>query len=407
MKEKKILDYIKEQGIDAFLDYASIGIILVDSTLEIILANKFACDLFLYHEEELIGTSINKLIPQRFHGRHEGHHTQYMSNPQNRPMGPGRELFARRKDGSEFPVEISLGTYKINKGVYVISFINDISIRKQNEKFIHDLNMELEQKVLVRTAELDETVNKLRYQIKETEEAEAELEKALAAEKNLGELKSKFVTLASHEFRTPLSTINSSAYLLQKYVATEDQPKRNKHIDRIITSVNSLISILDDFLSVGKIEEGKVAIKFIPTDIQEIVETAIHQINPILKKGQVIHYRQYGPTILDFDPSLMKHIIPNLLSNAIKFSPEGKPIHLIVDSRSRPWRLSVKDEGIGISKEDQESLFERFFRASNAAHIQGTGLGLHIIGKYVQLMQGTILCQSELNQGTTFDLKFP
>lgn len=406
MKLKPTINLIKEQGLEAFLDFASIGIVIVGRDLNIILVNKFACNLFSYLEEELIGSSINLLIPVRFLEKHKGHNATYMANPQSRPMGLGLDLYAKRKDGSEFPVEISLGTYKIQEEIYIISFINDISIRKQNENSIKTLNAQLEQKVHERTMALGEAISKLQLQIKETEEAESELEKALAAERHLGELKSRFVTLASHEFRTPLSTINSSAYLLQKYITSDDQLKRDKHIDRIISSVNSLISILDDFLSVGKIEEGKVITKLVPSDISVLIDTSINQITPILKKGQVVQYVQNGPSILDLDPTLMRHILLNLLSNAIKFSPEDQPIIVNVNSERRPWNLSIRDSGIGIPNEDQGNLFERFFRASNAANIQGTGLGLHIVSKYVQYMNGTIACRSQLGVGTTFELSF-
>lgn len=406
-KLSKPIDRIKEQGLDAFLDYASIGIILVNSSLEIILVNKFACDLFQYEESELMDRKIDYLIPERFHNRHFGHHTKYMQKPQSRPMGIGLDLFAKRKDGSEFPVEISLGTYKIDDEFYIISFVNDISVRKENENSIKRLNTELEQKVRERTEALEEAIVKLQRQVRETEEAEAELEKSLAKEKELGELKSRFVTMASHEFRTPLSTIHSSAYLLQKYVTTEDQPKREKHLERIISSVNSLINILDDFLSVGKMEEGKIAAKIAPTDIKDLIEHVMNQAHPILKRNQNIKYEHHGLTILDLDASLMKHILLNLISNAIKFSPEGKDIHITIDAEKSPWVLKVRDEGIGISIADQANLFDRFFRGSNAANIQGTGLGLHIVSKYVQLMHGEITYHSEINRGTEFILKFP
>jgi PAS domain S-box-containing protein len=406
-KLSKPIDRIKEQGLDAFLDYASIGIILVNSNLEIILVNKYACDLFQYEESELMDRKIDYLIPQRYRTSHIGHHNKYMQNPLSRIMGTGLDLFAKKKDGSEFPVEVSLGTYKIDDELYIISFVNDITVRKENENSIRNLNTELEQKVKERTEALEEAIVKLQRQVKETEEAEAELEKSLAKEKELGELKSRFVTMASHEFRTPLSTIHSSAYLLQKYVTTEDQPKREKHLERIISSVNSLINILDDFLSVGKIEEGKIAAKIAATDIKDLIDHVINQAHPILKRNQNIEYVHQGQTMLDIDPSLMKHILLNLISNAIKFSPEGKDIHISIEAEKNPWFLKVRDEGIGISVADQSNLFDRFFRGSNAANIQGTGLGLHIVAKYVQLMHGEISYHSEINKGTEFVLKFP
>ncbi|MEP7321136.1 MAG: PAS domain-containing sensor histidine kinase [Saprospiraceae bacterium] len=407
MKLDKTIERIKTQGLNTFLDYASIGIILVDTNLEIILVNRFACDLFQYQESELVGQKIETLIPFRFHQRHDVHHHKFMESPKSRPMGLGLDLFAKKKGGQEFPVEVSLGTYKIDDNQYIISFINDITLRKQNENSIRELNTELEQKVKDRTEALEEVVTKLKLQAQETAEAEAELEKSLAKEKELGELKSRFVTMASHEFRTPLSTINSSAYLLQKYTSSEDQIKRDKHLERIISAVDAMTGILDDFLSVGKIEEGKVKAKINPGDIKELIESIINQINPILKKGQNIEYVHQGKSMVDFDPALMRHIVVNLISNAIKFSPENKPIHINSNALHSPWTLKIKDEGIGISQQDQQNLYERFYRGSNVLNIQGTGLGLHIVARYTQLMDGQISCKSELNRGTEFLLKFP
>jgi PAS domain S-box-containing protein len=408
MKERKqSIEFIKKQGLNAFLDYASVGIILVDSKMEIILVNRFVQEMFGYTKEELQFKKIDLLIPARFHANHDKHQARYFEHPQNRPMGLGMDLYAVKKDGTEFPVEVSLGTYKIGDEVFVISFVNDITLRKENEASIKRLNAELEKKVLERTEALAEAIVKLQNQIKETEEAESELAVSLAKEKELGELKSRFVSMASHEFRTPLSTINSSAYLLQKYNTTEDQPKREKHLERIISSVNTMTDILEDFLSVGKMEEGKVIAKIVECDIQEQVNHVINQMKPIVKEGQEIHYSHVGPVRVWADPSLMKHICLNLLSNAVKFSPPHQAIQVRTDTSQRPWVLIVEDQGIGISQEDQKYLYDRFYRGANASNIQGTGLGLHIVSKYTGMMDGTITCESELNVGTRFILRFP
>lgn len=400
------VEQILSQGVSSFLDYASIGIVLVDRNLNIILANNFACNLFEYNEKELFDQKIDVLIPSRYHHIHARHHALFNQHPQNRPMGLGMDLYGLRKSGKEFPVEISLGTYKIKDELYIIAFINDITFRKENENKIIRLNAELEQKVLERTEALADAVVRLQRQIKETEEAEAELEKALAKEKELSLLKSRFVSMASHEFRTPLSTIHSSAYLLEKYTSAEDQDKRNKHIQRIVTAVNSLVDILDDFLNVGKIEEGKIAPNWMDIDIEEFTETTINQINPLLKKGQTIKYEHTGIHVIRTDSTMVRQILINLLSNAIKFSDENKVIHISTRVYDKEWILSVKDQGIGIAKHEQKNLFERFYRASNASNIKGTGLGLHIIMRYAQLLHGNIHCESELGVGSEFIARF-
>ncbi len=236
--------------------------------------------------------------------------------------------------------------------------------------------------------------------------AEHKLKKALKKERELGELKSRFVSMASHEFRTPLSTILSSAYLLAKYTTTEDQPKREKHLDRIISSVNMLTDILNDFLSIGRIEEGKITLRLATSNIREIVNGTINEIKPLFRNGQAIDYSHSGEEMVTLDAGLLKHIILNLLSNAIKFSFENSPIELKTINDKDKFILTVKDHGIGISKEDQQHLFERFFRGTNVTHIQGTGLGLHIVSRYAELMNGNVQCKSELEKGTEFIVKF-
>jgi signal transduction histidine kinase len=198
----------------------------------------------------------------------------------------------------------------------------------------------------------------------------------------------------------------SSAYLIEKYTSTEDQPKREKHLQRIVSSVNMLTDILNEFLDIGKIEEGKLQTKFVAFNLEESVGTTINEIKNTLKKEQQVNYRHEGDPIVFLDNSLMKHIVMNLISNAGKFSSEGSVIDVVSSHHKGRITLSVKDKGIGISKEDQKHLMERFFRGANAANIQGTGLGLHIVSKYVEMMNGTIQCKSQLEKGTEFIIRF-
>ena len=390
----------------ALLEHASIGVIIVNRQQEIILMNPFSLQLFGYDFEELKGKTIETFIPGRFHDKHHGHQQRYYANQESRPMGIGMDLFAIKKDGTEFPVEVSLGMYKTDEETFVIAFISDITIRKKSEEEIRKLNAELEQKVEERTDELALTITKLEKQIEETEEVEAELRKSLEKEKELNELKSRFVSMASHEFRTPLSTILSSIYLLQKYIKTEEQPKREKHIDRIVSAVTTLTDILNDFLSVGKIEEGKIVAKFAYFNVSDHMKSIINELSTIVKKGQEIVYLHTGEENIWLDPSLLKHIVMNLLSNAIKFSPENSTITIQTNSTEAFLEFRVKDKGLGIGKEDQQHLFERFFRGTNVTAIQGTGLGLHIVQKYAEIMNGKVYCISELEQGTEFVIEF-
>ncbi|MBZ4192017.1 PAS domain-containing sensor histidine kinase [Niabella beijingensis] len=384
---------------EALFNQASMGIIVVNSAAAIQSANPFALRLFGYTLEEVLGRSIEMLIPGRYHHRHVRHREAYIHHPKNRPMGVGMDLFAVKKDGSEFPVEVSLSNYQDQEEQYVIAFISDISVRKKAEAAVEELNNKLESTVEQRTRELT-------IAMQELEHSKDELAKSLEKEKELGELKSRFVSIASHEFRTPLSTVLSSTYLIEKYTAAEDQPRREKHLQRIVSSVQLLTDILNDFLSVGKIEEGKIQVRFSHFDLQELIAGVAREMENNLKKEQQLIYRHTGETEVYLDASLLKHIVMNLISNASKFSPEGGRIEVTTSCHEGNVTLSVKDHGIGISREDQKHLMERFFRAANAGNIQGTGLGLHIISKYTELMNGSIQCISELEQGTEFIITF-
>ena len=246
------------------------------------------------------------------------------------------------------------------------------------------------------SALLDMTVHKA---------SEEKMRQALNYEIEVNKLKSNFVTLASHEFRTPLTTILSSAFLLDNYVAGEHKEKVNKHLVRIKSSVNLLTSILDEFLSLTKIEEGKVVPKAERINIKETMEVLCRNLKGMAKSGQRIVYTHCGEEEIYSDPVLLGNIVNNLVSNAIKYSADDDEI-LICSEVNSKILLSVKDHGIGISKPDQDHLFERFFRASNTGNIQGTGLGLHIMKQYLDMLGGSIDVISEPGKGSEFRITF-
>jgi PAS domain S-box-containing protein len=257
--------------------------------------------------------------------------------------------------------------------------------------------------------EEDGSVNNIGVIIKnisKLKQAEKKLREDLKIERELNELKSRFVSMASHEFRTPLSTVLSSAYLIEKYASEEDQPKREKHVQRIVSSVNMLTDILNDFLSLGKIESGMLEAKFTEFNFSDLVTETVDELKNTLKKEQQIKYTFEGEPSVVLDPSLTKHILINLISNASKFSSDSSVINIKVSRNNGQVMLAVKDNGIGIPEEDQKHLTERFFRARNAQDIQGTGLGLHIVSRYVQMMGGEFRFESEPGIGTEFTVTF-
>jgi PAS domain S-box-containing protein len=238
-------------------------------------------------------------------------------------------------------------------------------------------------------------------------QAEDEIKNLLQKEKELNQMKSNFVSMASHEFRTPLSTILSSISLLEHYKTTEMQDKRDKHIKRIKSSVNEMVAILEEFLSLEKIEEGKVHVKKEVFNLKELAEQTHAKFNTVLKPGQAILYKHTGKEEVCIDAGFINHILNNLLSNAVKYSLDDTDVTLETSVNENSITLKVQDHGIGISNEDQKHLFERFFRASNTGGIKGTGLGLHIVKRYIDLLQGNIWLKSEIGNGSTFTVTFP
>ncbi|MEO7922944.1 MAG: PAS domain-containing sensor histidine kinase [Chitinophagaceae bacterium] len=398
----------------SLFENATEGILLTGKNGLIFLVNPAAERMFGYSQEELVDHPVEKLIPDQFRPHHQGLRDGFYHKPSNRVMGQGRDLFARRKDGTNMPVEVSLSHYQRDGELYVIAFIVDITLRKaieadmlkqkaELEKItgrIRQLNAELEVKVEERTMILKEALQKL-------EQSQQELSEALDKEKQLNEIKSRFVAMASHEFRTPLTTVLSSASLLSRYTGPDEQEKRDKHIQRIKNSVNNLNDILEDFLSLGKLNEGRIDAKTELVDLKNVVTDVLDEMKSQLKEGQSFKLDFPGNAEACTDKKLFRNILINLISNAIKFSGEGKEIRIAGKLAPDKAIIGITDQGIGISTEDQEHLFSSFFRAANAVNIQGTGLGLHIVKRYVDLLSGEISLSSELNKGTTIQVSIP
>lgn len=268
----------------------------------------------------------------------------------------------------------------------------------KNVKEIKVLNADLEKRVKARTLILEEA-------LKELGSSREELSKALEKEKELNELKSRFVSMASHEFRTPLATIMSSLSLVSKYGDQGEKEKQFKHINRIKSAIVHLTDILNDVLSLSKLEEGRVNVSRDEFNLFEMTTEVVQEMLAISNPDQQIVYSHTGEQTVALDKNILKHILFNLISNALKFSPARKPIKVTTEILDAQLILSVKDSGIGISEEDQQHLFERFFRGHNATNIQGTGLGLNIVAKYVEMIGGSIDFQSVLEEGTTFTVK--
>lgn len=415
-------DYSRELELrfKAVMEVALDGIITIDERGIIESINQSACRLFEYEESEVIGSNISKLMPTPYSREHDGYINKYHKTGERKIIGIGREVKGLKKSGVIFPIflnvnEINIGERKIFTGI-----IHDISAIKKAESDIIEMNMLLEEKIEERTEQLAETINQLlrtNYELKKqisdreaAEEAlhlkETELEDALVREKELSELKSRFITMASHEFRTPLSTILSSVSLIERYNTTEQQPQREKHIAKVKNAVDNLSGMLSDILSLSRLEEGRFQVKPVQFEMQKFCHEVIEEMQGLIKSNQhIVCTMPEHPVEVFTDSKILKNILYNLLSNAIKYSEQD--IKCSLSENGDHFTIVVEDKGIGISEEDQKQLFGRFYRASNALNIQGTGLGLNIVKKYVDVLNGEMSFESELGKGSTFRFKLP
>lgn len=384
----------------AIIDNAIDGIITIDTNGIVESINPAALELFGFEAEEVIGQNIHILMPEPDRSLHDGYIDNYHRTGRKKIIGIGREVRGQRKDGSTFPFRLAVSeVFYDNKKIYA-GIVHDLTKeRAAEDKLLHHTE-ELERTVSERTKVLIKTVAEL-------EEAKAEVSNSLQKEKELSQLKSRFVSMASHEFRTPLSSVQLSASLIEKYVVKPDVDNILKHTARIKNSVQLLTSILNDFLSLERLDTGSVAVNLQPINLVRLGEEITEEMQLICKKNQHIVYQHTGDTgEFVLDANLVKNSIINLISNAIKYSGENSFIEFYTEISDGRCILIVKDNGIGIPLNDQKNLFEPFFRAHNTGNIPGTGLGLNIVKRYVSLMGGTVSFKSAQDQGTTITITF-
>lgn len=405
-KEKADLLFDYKAICEAIFNHSTEAIIIANERADILHANPTALRLFEYELNELINHNIGLLVPHEYRGAHQKHVHKFTDNPHPRSMANGMDLFGLTKSGKKIPISASLSPALVNGQKITITLIIDITELKDSKDKLKSLNQELEKKVHDRTRELASMINKLENANTELESTHKELESALEKEKELNELKTRFVSMASHEFRTPLSTILSSVSLLKKYGADEKfNEKRLKHYERVSSNVRSLTNILNDFLSLDKLQDGNITCYPTTFDLKELCLDSIDELDEQLKENQKINLQFSGNPLVKLDKNLLKNSFLNLLSNAIKYSE--KEIFFTVDATEYTINIRVKDQGIGIPEDDKQHMFERFFRAKNVINIQGTGLGLTIVKRYLDLMNGSMTFESEYEKGTEFIVTLP
>jgi protein-histidine pros-kinase len=364
------MDTPDESRFRAVLEAAPDAMLTVDADGRITMVNSETERLFGYRRDELIGTPIEILLPESLRATHVRYRAQYQRQPKRRPMGHGLDLVARRKDGSEFPTEISLSPLHAADGLSVIVAVRDITERKRAE----------------------------------TERA------ALAREQEAHRAKDEFVAMVSHELRTPLNAILGWATLLQEQQPGPDVLHRG--LAAIERNARVQRQVIDDLLEISTIANGKVALEMRELDLGEVIEAAEESVKPAAEARRItldVAIERPLPRIRG-DARRLQQVCWNLLSNAVKFTPEGGSVKVNAGQAASGVELSVADNGIGIDPAFLPFVFDRFRQldSSTERKQRGLGLGLAIVRELVELHGGRVHVESEgEGRGTTFTVRLP
>jgi PAS domain S-box-containing protein len=378
-----------ERRFRKLLEAAPDAILEVDMDGRILIVNEAAERQFGYSRDELQKLPVDALVPDALRSQHVHHRTSYTAHPQVRPMGSGLQLKAQRKDGSLFPVEISLSPNPSGDGLRVIALVRDITQRKEMED---QLNQVREQY----TAELTAKNEQLEARNREVERA--------------NRLKSEFLASMSHELRTPLHTIIGFSELLSEEIQGSLNPDQKRFVGHVLQDARHLLELINEILDISKIESGKMELQRAPVDFKGCVEEVLDSIRRQAEaKGVRLENKSEFDGQLDADRLRVKEILFNLLSNAVKFTGHGGLVWVESVVQGAFLQMTVGDTGIGIAKEDHAAIFEKFYQASPGAGSihQGTGLGLPIAKHLVELHGGTIWLESEPERGSRFSLTLP
>ena len=374
------------------LEAAPDAILEVDRQGRIVLVNLQTERLFGYTRGELLGNRIEFLMPDRFRGRHPGHRDTFFEHPVMRPMGTGLELYARRADGSEFAVDVTLSPYDSDGAGRVICVVRDVTERKHSEEQIQTLNQHLEQ----RTAELIATNKELELRNREVE--------------RVNRLKDAFLASMSHELRTPLNSIIGFSDLLAEQGAANFHPKQKRFLGHIQQGSRHLLELINDILDLSKIEAGHLELKYEDFEVSHAVAEVVATVRPIATAKNIqFDIAIMGELFLYADRLRFKQILYNLLSNAIKFTAACGQVSIESSDERSSLRFCVADTGIGIPAGEREAIFESFHQVGTTTKgvREGTGLGLAITKRLVEQHGGSIWVESELGKGSRFFFTLP
>jgi PAS domain S-box-containing protein len=378
-----------ERRFRELLEAAPDAIMQVDAEGRIILLNRVAEDMFGYSRDELLGQPVEALIPTELHARHAEHRAHYRQSPMTRTMGSGLVLEGIRKNGSRFPVEISLSPSESVEGFRVTAIIRDTTERRTAEERLRKVREEYTQQLADANAELEMT--------------NRELERA-------NRLKSEFLASMSHELRTPLHTIIGFSELLAEELEGPLNEKQQRFVQHIHTDSLHLLELINDVLDISKIEADRLELRPEAFDLTALVAESLASVRSLADaKSQKLETALDVSTALEADRLRIKQVLVNLLSNAIKFTPEGGHIRLEARVQESFVVVSVSDTGVGIPPEEHESIFDKFHQvgATTKGVREGTGLGLAITKRLVEQHGGSIWVQSKPHQGSTFLFTLP
>ena len=390
-----------KRELQAILNSVQTGILVINvKSNKIIQANPVAAEILKDSQDNLIGRSSHDIFGISSNEDH---------NLDTRIMfSRNFESSVVRSDGESVPILRTVSHIYLGNDKFRIESFIDITDRKKIEQSLKQSNELLELKVQERTEDLQLLVHKLKIEIAERERAESEIRKMLEKEKELNELKTRFVSMVSHEFRTPLTIIRSSAQILEKYKQKLDDNKQEDYLNRITTTVDMMTDILENVLFIGKSESEKIRFNPVRINIVEFCINVINDINMINQSFDIIKFiNNSKKDEIIADENLLRHILLNLLTNAIKYNVNNKIIEFTLNSNEEETVFIIRDHGIGIPKEDQDKIFDPFHRSENVGTISGTGLGMSVVVRSVELHKGKISFSSEENKGTTFKVTIP
>ena len=390
------------------------GLCIANDAGEIVMNNSACEEIFGYEPGELIGQSIDVLIPEPHRNVHHYHFESYIQHPRKFKKGKGREFYGVHKDGSLLDLEIGLNFFEFEGHRYAKALISEIGTRKRKVSEIKESNRRLEGEVDRRTKLLTKAVSELeranfllKEEVNERIKAEENAKRAFEKEKELSQMQAKFLSMVSHEFKTPLSGILTSASLVEKYNQKNLNERISNHVGTIKNLVLQLNDILDDFLFLENSESGKYQFNSSRFMICDLIKKIVSDAKALMKPGQkfeIVSCEKPVPVVQD--RKVVDIVLRNIIYNAIKYSPANSSIHIKIHINDTV-HIEIRDEGIGIPEEAMSHIFDRFYRAKNVLHIQGTGIGLNIVRRHLHRMKGSIEISSKENEGTTVFLNLP